>query len=90
MHYACIMHAKSIQIRDVPIAVYDRLKEMAFREHRSLSQQALQALELGLVIGESQPERRSGLLSEWKKQPPAKWSKKLGEPYEAIREDRER
>ena len=79
------MVAKTIQIRDVPESIYEKLKQIAYHEHRSLSQQGLLAVELGIAFFEAQRERRRNLLSQWHETVPLKWSDSLPEPNEAIR-----
>lgn len=53
----------SLQIRKLPEALYEALKEAANREHRSLSQQAIVALAKGLEYPFLGKERRIEVLN---------------------------
>ena len=79
----------SLQIRDVPMKVYKKLKELAESEKRSVSQQALLLLERGMVSADDRLARRRMVLDmikeSWKTLPPTKL-----DPVKMIREDRDR
>jgi hypothetical protein len=78
-----------LQIRDVPMSVYKKLKEMAKTEKRSVSQQALLILEKGLIRPEDRIARRKALFElikkSWKTLPKSKL-----DSTKMIREDRDR
>jgi len=79
----------SLQVREVPEAVYGALSEASRREHRSLSQQALVTLERGLGLREESPLRRKRLL-EAIADTPISAAEALPDPVDMIREDRNR
>lgn len=79
----------TLQVREVPTAVYGVLAEAARHEHRSLAQQALITLERGLGLAEDPMERRQRVLraiGETK----IPEGKSLPDPVELVREDRAR
>ena len=59
MHITCM---PTLQIRDLPEDIYERLAEQARREHRSLAQQATALLERGLGDPGRARVRRKALL----------------------------
>ena len=71
MQCACMKYEvmPTLQVRDLPEHIYEALKKAARDERRSLSQQAIVALELGLNLGAGLRTRREELLNEWRKQP---------------------
>jgi plasmid stability protein len=52
----------SLQIRDLPDQIYEKLKKEAKKKHRSLAQQALITLAKGLKTSDNPKERRTILL----------------------------
>lgn len=52
----------TLQVREVPAAVYGALTEASKKEHRSMAQQTLVALERGLGFAEDPTERRRRLI----------------------------
>lgn len=79
----------SLQVREVPAAIYGALAEVSRREHRSLSQQALVALERGLGFEEDPVKRRKRVIAEIAGSKPA-IPKGLPDPVTILREDRAR
>jgi hypothetical protein len=75
----------TLQVRDVPEAIYKALAETAKRERRSLTQQALIAMERGLSM-EDYKLRRQTVLDEVRRQP----IKLTLDPVALVREDRNR
>ena len=80
----------SIQVRDVPEQIYNKIKNNAQKEHRSLSQQAIVTLKKGLGIDENHKERRRTLIDQIRSRRVAYDISKLEDPVSLIREDRDR
>lgn len=66
MHNECM---PTIQIRNVPEELHQKLVERARREGRSLTQEAITLLRLGLAQEENPRERRRRLFAEWDANP---------------------
>lgn len=80
----------SLQVRELPDPIYRKLADEAEREHRSLSQQAIAVLARGLGISQDPKERRRQLMERIRTKP-VKWAgKKIPDPVDMIREDRDR
>lgn len=77
----------ALQIRDLPAAIYKLLKQAAAREKRSLSQQAIVALEKGLQPEAGVKTRREQILRKMKQN---RWPADLPDPVVLIRQDRDR
>lgn len=75
----------SLQIRDLPQDVYDKLKLLAESEHRSLAQQALVLLKEGLARPTPQKPTRPNYVSE----PAREYTGGIPSPADLIREDRD-
>jgi antitoxin FitA len=84
----CIM--PSIQVRDLPEQIYNKIKNNAQKDHRSLSQQAIVTLKKGLGIDEDHKERRRILVDQIMSRQVVFDIAKLGNPVHLIREDRDR
>ena len=80
----------SIQIRDLPEQIYNKIKNNAQKDHRSLSQQAIVTLKKGLGIDENHKERRRILVDQIMSRRVAFDIAKLENPVNLIREDRDR
>ncbi len=80
----------SLQVRELPEAIYRKLVSEAEKEHRSLAQQAVAVLARGLGVVEDARERRRRLLDQMRKSPIKIDGKKVLNPVELIREDRNR
>lgn len=80
----------SLQIRDLPVAVYEKLRELAAREQRSLTQQAIVALERGLDLDPEAPQRRKRLVEAIGQEAEEDWPADLASPVELIRRERDR
>ncbi|HEX2644873.1 MAG TPA: hypothetical protein VHU81_17885 [Thermoanaerobaculia bacterium] len=79
----------SLQIRDMPLDVYEALALRAEIEHRSLAQQAI--VELRRIPELEQRERRRRVLDAVNQRIASEGVRKLPVPIEdLIREDRER
>lgn len=80
----------SLQVRELPDPIYRKLADEAEREHRSLSQQAIAVLARGLGISQDPKERRRQLMERIRTKP-VKWAeKRIPDPADMIREDRDR
>jgi|APSaa5957512622_1039677.scaffolds.fasta_scaffold15399_2 hypothetical protein len=79
----------TLQVREVPVAIYDALAKAASHEHRSLAQQTLVTLERGLGLSDDRMLKRKNLVerlaAENRQSHP-----QLPDPVRMIREDRER
>jgi hypothetical protein len=84
----CVM--PSIQIRDLPEQIYNKIKKNAQKDHRSLSQQAVVTLKKGLGIDQNHKERRRILVDQIRSRRVAFDIAKLEDPINLIREDRDR
>jgi len=80
----------SIQIRDLPEQIYNKIKKNAQKDHRSLSQQAVVTLKKGLGIDQNHKERRRILVDQIRSRRVAFDIAKLEDPINLIREDRDR
>jgi plasmid stability protein len=80
----------SIQVRDLPEQIYNKIKNNAQKDHRSLSQQAIVTLKKGLGIDENHKERRRILVDQIMSRRVAFDIAKLENPVNLIREDRDR
>ena len=79
----------TLQVREVPTAVYGALTEASRQEHRSLAQQTLVTLERGLGLVEDPVKRRQRVLKAIAESPIAE-GEALTDPVELVREDRAR
>ena len=80
----------SIQVRDLPEQIYNKIKNNAQKDHRSLSQQAIVTLKKGLGIDEDHKERRRILVDQIMSRRVTFDIAKLENPVNLIREDRDR
>ncbi len=80
----------SLQVREMPTLMYETLREVAKREHRSLAQQALVTLEKGLEMTEDNRARRRALFQRIKENPVCPSGANLPDAVELIRQDRDR
>jgi hypothetical protein len=79
----------TLQVRDIPEDIYQRLSQVAKQENRSITQQTIVLLQEGLGIKHSNKERRRVLMEAIK----AKTSKiepNSLDPVKLLREDRDR
>lgn len=79
----------TLQVREVPTAVYGALLEASRQEHRSLAQQTLVTLERGLGLAEAPMKRRQRVLRTIR-ETALEGSERLPNPVELVREDRDR
>ncbi len=81
---------KSLQVRDVPEHIYEKLLEESKKEHRSLAQQAIASLAKGLNTPLSPKDKRKELLRTINQKKLDVDTKSFMDPVDLIREDRER
>ena len=81
---------KSLQVREVPDHIYDKLLQESRNERRSLSQQAIVTLAQGLDTPLTPKARRRELLLKIKNENAHPEMKVTKCPSEIIREDRDR
>jgi hypothetical protein len=80
----------SLQVRDLPEAIYQKLLEIAKREHRSIAQQAIILLAKGLHVSLTSKEKREKIFKEITSDAELLNSLILSDPVDLIREDRNR
>jgi len=80
----------SLQVREMPGALYDTLQQEARHEHRSLAQQAIVTLSRGLNVAEVQPNRRRILLKTIRESEICPPNLKLTDSAAIVNEDRNR
>ena len=80
----------SVQVRDLPEQIYNKIKNNAQKDHRSLSQQVIVTLKKGLGIDENPKERRRILVDQIMSRRITFDITKLDDPINLIREDRDR
>ena len=95
MHNACIMLYNAcmptLQMRDVPDELYQELVRQAEKERRSITQQAIVALEKGLRSPlEDAKFRRKMVLAEIHQKIDPRETQHLRDVVDLIRDDRER
>ncbi len=81
---------KSLQVRDVPEHIYQKLLQESKKKHRSLAQQTISVLAKGLDTTLSPKEKRKELLRKINEGTLSLDSKSLKDPVDLIREDRDR
>jgi len=88
MHKTCIM--PTLQIRNLPQEVYERLKESAKNSRRSLTQEAIEILETALQnkVADERKARKRNIIEKIRKNN-VKTEIKIEEVVKWIREDRE-
>lgn len=78
----------SLQVREVPQHIYDRIAFRAKAEHRSIAQETVSLLAKGLDCELDPQERRRKLLNTLDSN--NSWSLEIPDPVTLIREDRNR
>ena len=78
----------SLQVRELPEHIYQRLKQEAKAEHRSIAQQAVVTLARGLGLEENPRQKRGKILDSVRTH--AITDRKLPDPVKLIRQDRKR
>jgi len=80
----------TLQVRDLPDQIYEKLKKEAKKKHRSLAQQAIITLAKGLDAPYNPKEKRSILIESLQAGNQNIKKYKLSDPVKLLREDRER
>ena len=81
---------KSLQVRDVPEHIYQKLLKESKKEHRSLAQQTIASIAKGLDTTLSPKDKRKELLQTINQTKLDVNTKSFRDPVELIREDRKR
>jgi hypothetical protein len=79
----------SLQVRDLPAHIHERLRRDAHASHRSLAGQAIAILERGLGLREDAKARRRRVLTEIDRTAVSVASR-LSDPVNLVRQDRKR
>ncbi len=79
---------RTLQVRDLPEDVYTRLKSLADKEHRSLTQETIVLLEEAIQERSASTDRKRALLE--KDDPLGLEGKRVSDPVILVREDRDR
>jgi len=80
----------SLQVRNLPEHIYQRIAELAKVERRSIAQETVILLEKALNLDNQAKERRRQLISLVVMESEADQSYNIPDPVSLIREDRER
>jgi plasmid stability protein len=81
----------SLQVRELPVNIYRRLRKSAKAEHRSLAQEAVFVLAKGLQASVSNKERRTEILqSITEHEQPLTEQAAAVDSISLVREDREK
>lgn len=80
----------SLQVRELPRVLHEKLRLEAARHHRSIAQEAVAALEKGLGISEDPKSRRKEYVRKWRASGGASEALKRVDINRLVREDRER
>ncbi|MBN2012939.1 hypothetical protein JW960_26650 [candidate division KSB1 bacterium] len=79
----------SLQVRELPAEIYQKLKQEAELEHRTLSQQAIITLAKGLNVPLQPIKRRRKILMQIKQNAHELGQYQLSDPVKLLREDRD-
>ncbi len=80
----------SLQVRDVPEPLYNKLSELAKQEHRSIAQETIVLLAKGLNITLNPKEKRKKIIAEIKENQKYLKGLNLSTPLKYLKEDRNR
>jgi len=80
----------SLQVRDLPVQLYEKLKKKAKDKHRSLAQQAVITLTKGLEASPDPKSIRTNILDSLSSDNRINKQYNISDPVAMIREDRER
>ncbi len=83
----------TLYVRDMPDELYERLKKRASEEGRSISQETVRLLRLGLLAARPKPDPEFRAWLDWVNQQRERWAKegrKFPDSATLIREDRDR
>jgi len=79
----------SLQVRELPEKIYNKLQELAEKEHRSLSQQAIVSLAKGLEIDIDAKSKRQQNIEKLRLERDRLGKYALKNPVDLVREERE-
>lgn len=80
----------SLQVREMPTALYKTLQQEAKYEHRSLAQQAIVTLARGMNARDDHPKRRQKLLTTITEAAICPTNLNLSDAVDVVNEDRNR
>jgi len=83
----------TLYVRDVPNDLYERLRDRAAEEGRSISQEAVRLLRIALLTERPKPDREFMAWFHWVNQQRERWvreGRKFPDSTKLIREDRDR
>lgn len=80
----------SLQVRDLPDHIYEKIVERAEAERRSIAQETIVLLEKALELGEQSKKRRRRFLDHIIQETQAGQTLDVPDPVPLVREDRER
>ena len=80
----------SLQVRELPDQIYNKLIRTAKNEHRSIAQQAIYLLGNALDISKNIKEKRQCIINEIKERSVELKKFNLSNPTEMLKEDRRR
>ena len=80
----------SLQVRELPEQLYNKIKQEAHNKHRTLAQQAIVTLSKGLNVPLDPKKRRENVLNILKQNAEIISKYKLSDPVNLINKDRER
>ena len=84
------MKMPSLQVRDLPEHIYQKIVQLADAERRSITQETIVLLEKALEIDKQNKERRKILFNSILEESDNKKNQNVLDPVPLIREDRER
>ncbi len=83
----------TLYVRDIPVELYEQLKKRAAGEGRSINQEAIRLLRLGLLAARPRPDPEFRAWLDWVSEQRERWAKegrKFPDSTTLIREDRNR
>ena len=83
----------TLYVRDIPESLYDQLKKRAAGEGRSISQEAVRVLRLGLLAARTGPNRELAAWLQETRRQRLRWTKAgrtFPDSVALMREDRQR
>ncbi len=83
----------TLYVREMPEDLYERLREQAAKEGRSINQEAIRLLRLALLADRPKPDPEFKAWFDWVNQQRKRWERegrKFPDSTALIREDRDR
>ena len=84
---------ETLYVRDLPEELYEQLKKRAAEEGRSINQEAIRLLRLGLLAARPRPDPEFRAWLDWVSEQRERWARegrKFPDSTTLIREDRNR